>query len=104
MPVVENKIEGVVSDPKERQKNAIDMVTVLINHPVMAPILFQMLIHRDNNGLTPFQTALNIKAFAAATEIWAVIKQLCFSPNAVNIRLFSSNRGFRIRRRILSRS
>ncbi|CAI4222366.1 unnamed protein product [Auanema sp. JU1783] len=77
VPMVELEQEkGVVkpvSGVKERQKGALDVVKVLLDHPVLKPIIVQLLSHRDFNGLTPFQAALNSRAFGAAALIWDVI-------------------------------
>ena len=62
-----------VSDSKERQKGAIDILDVLVSHDVLKAYLPNLLAHRDADGYTPFTAAVNIRAYGAALHLWKAI-------------------------------
>ncbi|EGT47162.1 hypothetical protein CAEBREN_06231 [Caenorhabditis brenneri] len=79
-----------------RQKSALQIVETLLKHPAMfydkdagenieyldepdrLSTLKALLLARDLSGMTPFQSAINKKAYGAATTIWRALLQLGF--------------------------
>ncbi|ULT90231.1 hypothetical protein L3Y34_008530 [Caenorhabditis briggsae] len=83
--------------PQEvRQKSAMTIVETLLKHPAMfydkdagqdvdymnepdrLSAIKTLLLSRDLNGMTPFQSAINQRAYGAAYTIWRTLLQLDF--------------------------
>nr|AZA04905.1 E3 ubiquitin-protein ligase [Anisakis simplex] len=65
-----------VSEPKQRQTNAIEIVKTLCRHPTTVTYLHDLLTTKDIHGHTPFMCAINVRAYSAAYFIWTAIENL----------------------------
>lgn len=88
---------GSPRPPEARQKSALTIVDTLLKHPAMFYDTFatetveyldeqdrlstikQLLLSRDVNGMTPFQAAINQRAYGAAHSVWRALLQLNFT-------------------------
>ncbi|CAB82212.1 E3 ubiquitin-protein ligase UBR5 [Caenorhabditis elegans] len=87
---------GSPRPPMVRQKSALQIIDTFLKHPAMfydkdaeehieyvdepdrLSAVKALLLTRDLNGMTPFQSAINQRAYGAATSIWRALLQLGF--------------------------
>jgi len=63
--------------PKERQANAIQIVREMVKSPVMSKFLLELMREKDINGHTPFMSAVEHRAYSAASALWkAMVENL----------------------------
>ena len=80
MPSVSIPAPRVVPKPtsqnKERQANAIEIIRILANHPVIREKYFcELMAVRDINGQTPLMCAVQNRAYTAASVLWNAIEE-----------------------------
>uniref|UniRef100_A0A7E4ZWY5 E3 ubiquitin-protein ligase UBR5 n=1 Tax=Panagrellus redivivus TaxID=6233 RepID=A0A7E4ZWY5_PANRE len=65
-----------VSDPVQRQKNAVAIIQLITESKALRDVLPELLHQRDVNGHTPFISAIQNRAYAAAIAIWNQMRAL----------------------------
>ncbi|CAI2353956.1 unnamed protein product [Caenorhabditis sp. 36 PRJEB53466] len=98
--------------PELRQRMALLIVDILLKHPAMlfdknadesigyldeldrTSAMKCLLLSRDLNGMTPFQSAINQRAYGAAYSIWKTLLQLNFISMSEDEKLMYIFPGF----------
>lgn len=63
-------------DPTEQKPLAHSILWTLLDSPVLAPRLFDLLSARDFQGRTPFMLAVNCRAYSAANQLFLVMQRI----------------------------
>uniref|UniRef100_A0A914GSH3 UBR-type domain-containing protein n=1 Tax=Globodera rostochiensis TaxID=31243 RepID=A0A914GSH3_GLORO len=66
----------IPATPKERQANGIDIVRELCKSAALHEHFVELMQQRDVNGQTPFQCAINFRAYTAAHLLWETTTDL----------------------------
>lgn len=75
--------ESYISDPNERRANALQIVQLLCESPVLQPYLRQLLSAKDAQGLTPFMLAVTCRAYQAGIIVFNAILKITDGDSAV---------------------
>ncbi|XP_062562214.1 E3 ubiquitin-protein ligase hyd isoform X6 [Armigeres subalbatus] len=75
--------ENYISDPNERRANALQIVQLLCENPVLQPYLRQLLSAKDAQGQTPFMLAVTCRAYQAGIIVFNAILKIANSDSAV---------------------
>ncbi|XP_058822733.1 E3 ubiquitin-protein ligase hyd isoform X2 [Topomyia yanbarensis] len=68
--------ETYISDPNERRVNALQIVQLLCESPVLQPYLRQLLSAKDAQGQTPFMLAVTCRAYQAGIIVFNAILKI----------------------------
>ncbi|EAT42542.1 AAEL005930-PA [Aedes aegypti] len=75
--------ETYISDPNERRANALQIVQLLCESPVLQPYLKQLLSAKDAQGQTPFMLAVTCRAYQAGIIVFNAILKIANGDAAV---------------------
>uniref|UniRef100_A0A914X9H6 Ubiquitin protein ligase E3 component n-recognin 5 n=1 Tax=Plectus sambesii TaxID=2011161 RepID=A0A914X9H6_9BILA len=80
------KIRQAVSDSKQRQRNALEIIKFLCDHPLLNSYMFDLLSTRDITGQTPFMLAIHARAYSAAMTIWETAQKVAKSSGQAQLQ------------------
>lgn len=69
------KIDAESKENGERQYFAMEIVEVLVKHPIIRPYFYDLMCEQDTNGQTPFMCAIQVRAYTAAMHLWTGIEE-----------------------------
>uniref|UniRef100_A0A1Q3FUI0 HECT-type E3 ubiquitin transferase n=1 Tax=Culex tarsalis TaxID=7177 RepID=A0A1Q3FUI0_CULTA len=75
--------ETYISDPNERRANALQIVQLLCESPVLQPYLRQLLSAKDAQGQTPFMLAVTCRAYQAGIIVFNAILKIASGDAAI---------------------
>ncbi|XP_038119605.1 E3 ubiquitin-protein ligase hyd isoform X3 [Culex quinquefasciatus] len=75
--------ETYISDPNERRANALQIVQLLCDSPVLQPYLRQLLSAKDAQGQTPFMLAVTCRAYQAGIIVFNAILKIANGDAAI---------------------
>ncbi|XP_039430881.1 E3 ubiquitin-protein ligase hyd isoform X6 [Culex pipiens pallens] len=75
--------ETYISDPNERRANALQIVQLLCESPVLQPYLRQLLSAKDAQGQTPFMLAVTCRAYQAGIIVFNAILKIANGDAAI---------------------
>nr|XP_029736104.1 E3 ubiquitin-protein ligase hyd isoform X6 [Aedes albopictus] len=75
--------ETYISDPNERRANALQIVQLLCESPILQPYLRQLLSAKDAQGQTPFMLAVTCRAYQAGLIVFNAILKIANGDSTV---------------------
>ncbi|XP_055611780.1 E3 ubiquitin-protein ligase hyd-like isoform X2 [Uranotaenia lowii] len=75
--------ETYISDPNERRANALQIIQLLCESPVLQPYLRQLLSAKDAQGQTPFMLSVTCRAYQAGIIVFNAVQKISNGDSSI---------------------